>query len=84
MNNHYSAVMNELQIISRDSKQPMSTRAEAEGLIKQMGGLETVLMTVIWSIILDLFNTTSLALQNHKIDLLTATRLYKSLIAFVP
>jgi hypothetical protein len=69
VNNHCSSVLDALQNISRDSKQPMSTRAEAEGLIKQMDRFETALMTVICSTILDHFNATSLALQNPQIDL---------------
>lgn len=40
-------------------------------------------MTVIWHTILDRFNATSASLQKVEIDLLTALKLYESLITFV-
>ena len=61
----------------------MHARAEAEGLAKKMRLLETALMTVIWHIILNRFNATSLSLQKVDIDLLSVVKLYKSLICFV-
>ena len=61
----------------------IETIAEADGLTKKMEQLETALMTVIWHNVLDRFNATSASLQKADIDLLTAMKLYHSLLTFV-
>ena len=48
-----------------------------------MERLETALMTVVWHTILELFNATSLSLQKVDIDLISAVKLYDSLVTFL-
>jgi len=45
--------------------------------------LETALMTVVWHTILERLNATSLSLQKVYIDLISAVRLYDSLVTFL-
>ena len=69
--------------LSTDNRHNIDTRAEAGGFARKMGQFETAFMTVIWHTILDRFNATSASLQKVEIDLLTALKLYESLINFV-
>jgi len=55
----------------------------ADGLAKQTERLETALMTVVWHTILERFNATSLSLQKVYIDLISAVKLYDSLVTFL-
>jgi len=48
-----------------------------------MERLETALMTVVWHTILGRFNATSLSLQKVDIDLISAVKLYNSLVTFL-
>ena len=61
----------------------IETRAEADGLANKMEQLETALMIVILHNVLDRFNATSASLQKADTDLLTAVKLYQSLITLV-
>ena len=62
---------------------PFKSGAVANGFAKKMEQLETALMTVIWHTVLDRCNSTSASLQKADIYLLTAVKLYQSLITFV-
>jgi len=48
-----------------------------------MERLETALMTVVWHTILERLNATSLSLQKVDIDLISAVKLYDSLVTFL-
>ena len=61
----------------------IETRAEANGLTKKMEQLETAIMAAISHTVLDRFIATSASLQKADTDLLTAVKLYQSLITFV-
>jgi len=67
---HYPEIVKALTDICTDAKQTLDKRLQADGLIEQ---LETALLTVIWHTILK-------SLHEVEIDLLSAVKLYNSLI----
>jgi len=80
---HYREILKVATDTCADIKQSPDTRLWADGLAKQMERLETALMTVVWHTILELFNATSLSLQKVDIDLISAVKLYNSLVTFL-
>ena len=63
--------------------EPVVTKLEAEGLYQKMERLEYAKLTVVWSTILQRFNSCSKAFQSISIDIRTAETLCESLPVFI-
>lgn len=75
--------MKALISIARDTDQPGETRNEALSLAKKMEKLEIIVLTEIWSDILERINKTSLSLQKDTLTMDVATKLFASLVDFI-
>ena len=72
--------MNEL---ATDEEQKTDTRNQANGFLRKLDKLETVIMALAWKKILGRLNGTSMSLQDPTVSLNTATGLIKSLVNMV-
>ncbi|XP_046608527.1 zinc finger MYM-type protein 1-like [Neodiprion virginianus] len=79
----WESLRDALDDIAENGSEKPSTKAEAEGLSQQFGLLETAIMAVTWSDILERFEKTNKSLQRVNIDLTTLVQLYDALQAFV-
>ncbi|CAN7994746.1 unnamed protein product [Ixodes pacificus] len=76
---NFKAVQCCLESISKNVEENGDTRNEARSLFKKMAKLETEVMTIFWSEILECFDKTSAALQKPGLDISTAVNLLSSL-----
>ena len=58
-----------LEVLEEDDMQPNKARSETRGFIKKMELLETAVMTIIWSSIMESLNKIKKILQAVDIDL---------------
>ena len=79
----YEQINDALTTISADTDQRVNTRQQAEGLIKRMENLETIILTIIWNDILERINKTSKILQSKDKGLIEAMNLLNSLKNYV-
>lgn len=78
----YSVYKLALDELRAETTQPPKSRAEATGLIRKMEKLETAVLTVVWSAVLERFNKVNKQLQSVNMDLGTVEELYSSLSSF--
>ncbi|OCU00650.1 hypothetical protein XELAEV_18006429mg [Xenopus laevis] len=76
-------IIEALDAIDNDVSQTPTTQNEAAGLSKNLRKLETAIMTVFWSLILEWFNAASKRLQCVNIDIGTVVKLYDGLTTLV-
>ncbi|XP_068994068.1 uncharacterized protein [Neodiprion pinetum] len=79
----WESLRDALDDIAENASEKPSTKSEAEGLSQQFGLLETAIMVVTWSDILERFEETNKSLQRVNIDLTTVVQLYDALQAYV-
>lgn len=81
MHRDYNQILKALISIARDTDQSGETRDEA--LARKMEKLEIIVLTEIWSNILERINKTSLSLQKDTLTMDVATKLFGSLAYFI-
>ncbi|KYN06054.1 Zinc finger MYM-type protein 1, partial [Cyphomyrmex costatus] len=81
--NSWGSLRDALDDIVEDASEKPTTKAEAEGLLQQFGSLETAIMVVVWSDILERFDKTNKSLQRVNIDLTTVVQLYNALHTYI-
>lgn len=79
MHGGYKRIIEALITIANDTEQARETRDEALSLSRKMGNLEFIILTEIWSCILERIDKTSNYLQKETITLDVATNLFTSL-----
>ncbi|OCU00520.1 hypothetical protein XELAEV_18006298mg [Xenopus laevis] len=79
----WKEIIEALDAIDDDVSQTPTTQNQAAGLSKNLQKLETAIMTVFWSFILERFNATSKRLQCVNIDIGTVVKLYDGLTTLV-
>ncbi|XP_048512595.1 zinc finger MYM-type protein 1-like [Athalia rosae] len=79
----YKQILIALISIARDTDQAGETRNEALSLARKMEKLETIVLTEIWSNILERINKTSVSLQKDTLTMDVATKLFASLADFI-
>ena len=79
----YLVIGNVLQKFSNNKDQKAECRQQARGLYEQMKILETGIMVILWSKLLERFQKTSVALQSSTLDLNKACGLLDSLSGYV-
>uniref|UniRef100_A0A1B8Y1W6 TTF-type domain-containing protein n=1 Tax=Xenopus tropicalis TaxID=8364 RepID=A0A1B8Y1W6_XENTR len=79
----WKEIIEALDAIDDDVSQTPATQNEASGLSKNLQKLETAIMTVFWSFILERFNATNKRLQCVDIEIGTVVRLYDGLTTLV-
>nr|XP_042894988.1 zinc finger MYM-type protein 1-like [Parasteatoda tepidariorum]XP_042895119.1 zinc finger MYM-type protein 1-like [Parasteatoda tepidariorum]XP_042899228.1 zinc finger MYM-type protein 1-like [Parasteatoda tepidariorum]XP_042901855.1 zinc finger MYM-type protein 1-like [Parasteatoda tepidariorum]XP_042906919.1 zinc finger MYM-type protein 1-like [Parasteatoda tepidariorum]XP_042909334.1 zinc finger MYM-type protein 1-like [Parasteatoda tepidariorum] len=79
----YKRILEALITIANDTEQARETRDEALSLSRKMGNLEFIILTEIWSTILERIDKTSNYLQKETITLDVATNLLTSLYDFI-
>ena len=79
----YGIVRNVANEISQDTTEKAECRSTAKGIYETMGKLETGIMVILWSKILERFNLTSVNLQYANLDLNRACSMYDSLNKYV-
>lgn len=72
-----------MEVLFEDETQTPKTKAEAAGLFRKMDTLETAVMTVIWSAVLERFHKVNKIIQSVEIDLGTIEEFYTSLVVFL-
>ncbi|CAH1104538.1 unnamed protein product [Psylliodes chrysocephalus] len=72
----YGDFKNALKNIHEDNLQKPTTKLEAQGLLHEFASLETGIMIVFWSDILEMMNKTNKSLQNVDISIETIVKLY--------
>lgn len=76
-------VITALVNIAEDNNQPSENRSEALSLMKKLEKLENILLTEIWSNILERINKTNLSLQKSTLTMDAAAKLFASLADFL-
>ncbi|GBP20894.1 hypothetical protein EVAR_80713_1 [Eumeta japonica] len=79
----YKRIIEALITIANDTEQARETRNEALSLSRKMRNLELIILTEIWSSILERIDKTSNYLQKETITLDVATNLFTSLHDFI-
>lgn len=79
----YKQIIEALMSLADDTEQPRETRHEALSLFKIMKNLEFILMTEIWSSILERIDKTSKYLQKETATMDVATNLFISLDSYI-
>ena len=79
----YLVIGSVLKKISEDRDQKSDCRQQARGIYDKMKILETGIMVILWSKVLERFQKTSVALQSSTLDLNKACDLLDSLCGFV-
>ncbi|KAF2889967.1 hypothetical protein ILUMI_16206, partial [Ignelater luminosus] len=79
----HKQIIEALMSIAEDTEQPRETRHEALSLSRKMGNLEFIILTEIWSTILERTDKTSNFLQKETIAIDVATNLFTSLDNFI-
>ncbi|GBP11401.1 hypothetical protein EVAR_92913_1 [Eumeta japonica] len=79
----YKRIIEALITIANDTEQARETRNEALSLSRKMRNLEFIILTEIWSSILERIDKTSNYLQKETITLDVATNLFTSLHDFI-
>ena len=76
----WESLRDALDDIVEDASEKPSIKAEAEGLSQNFRSLETAIMVVMWSDILERFEKTNKSLQRVNIDLTTVVQLYDTMM----
>ncbi|KAF2889113.1 hypothetical protein ILUMI_17060 [Ignelater luminosus] len=79
----HKQIIESLMSIAEDTEQPRETRHEDLSLSRKMENLEFIILTEIWSIILERIDKTSNYLQKETITMDVATNLFTSLDDFI-
>ena len=79
----YAVIHNVVSEIAKDKNLKSECRDKAKGLFKNMKKLETGVMVILWSKILERFDTTTKKLQYADLDLNKACSLYESLKVYI-
>ncbi|XP_046737115.1 uncharacterized protein LOC124405892 [Diprion similis] len=79
----YKEILETLLLIARDTDQPGETRNEALSLTRKMEKLIMIVLTEMWSNVLERINTTSHSLQKDTLTMDVATKLFASLADFI-
>ncbi|KAF2890975.1 hypothetical protein ILUMI_15198, partial [Ignelater luminosus] len=79
----HKQIIEALMSIAEDTEQPRETRHEALSLSRKMGNLEFIILTDIWSTILERTDKTNNYLQKETIAIDVATNLFTSLDNFI-
>ncbi|KAG8451982.1 hypothetical protein GDO86_003968 [Hymenochirus boettgeri] len=79
----WKEIIGALDEIADDSLQKSDVRAEAHGIRLSLQTLETAILTVFWSYILERFNATSRRLQSTDIEVSSVVRLYGGLLTLL-
>ena len=80
---NYAVIRNVVSEIAKDKNLKSECRDKAKGLYKNMKKLETGVMVILWSRILERFDKTTKKLQYADLDLNTACGLYESLKVYI-
>ena len=83
LTNAYKQTMSALEEFSLDNSQLAEARAEANGILKCMKGLEAVILLEVCQTILEIIHITNLQQQKAGLPLNTAVKLMQSLLHFV-
>ncbi|KAF2885343.1 hypothetical protein ILUMI_20812 [Ignelater luminosus] len=79
----HKQIIQALMSIAGNTEQPRETRHEALSLFTKLGNLEFIILTEIWSTILEKIDKTSNYLQKETITMDVATNLFTSLDDFI-
>lgn len=79
---NWDEVLLAITYIENDNSEKATTRCEATGIRKKLERFETAFMVCFWSTILHRLHKTSKKIQSPKMDVLTVTELYASLVEF--
>lgn len=80
---NYKSIIDVLSTFVNDESEKPISKSEASTLLKNIENFEFVLLTIIWSKILERINAVNLALENPKLNLCQGVHLLKSLISFI-
>ena len=80
---NYSSITEALDDLHTNVNEKGDTRRQAGNLLEKMEELEFVFLLIFWSLLLEEFHKTSVALQDSHITLNTCANLYNSLAKFV-
>ena len=79
----YEEIRSSLDYLGEENHESSETWITAQSLRDKLDTLETTFLTIFWNDILKRFNSVSKVLQRENMNLSTATKLLKSLKAFV-
>ncbi|CAI6356001.1 unnamed protein product [Macrosiphum euphorbiae] len=80
---NWDSVVTSLINIRDSTSKKAITKNEANGIFLHLNKLETAILVLFWSDVLERFNLTNKKLQSISIDLITVSNLYSSLINYV-
>ncbi|XP_059156041.1 zinc finger MYM-type protein 1-like [Physella acuta] len=83
LNRGYKENISALEELAADENQPLKCRAEAEGYLKSLQKLETVILLEVWDTILERLHKTNVSLQEKGLSLNTAVNLLKSVLLYI-
>ena len=69
-----------MEELAADESQPLKCRAEAEGYLKSLKRIETVILLEVWDTILERLQKTNLSLQENGLSLNIAVNLLESVL----